>query len=131
MLGPGSGGVEWCYVCVSPDSLCRWQVQIYVYCSCRIPAHVRCTQCQSCCTLWISASYSVFVCGRYRKCVVVGPGFVSTSPVFMMSSANHPAGPHGWFNKKNGKSGPHYWGREVSTQFVSAVTAPPLVCCVV
>ena len=36
---------------------------------------------------------------------------------------------------KNGKSGPHCWGREGSTQFaqqhVSAVTAPPLVCCVV
>ena len=36
---------------------------------------------------------------------------------------------------KNDKSGPHCWGREVSTQFacqfVTAVTAPPLVGCVV
>ena len=36
---------------------------------------------------------------------------------------------------KNGKSGPHCWAREVSTQFaqqyVSAVTAPPLVCCII
>ena len=35
---------------------------------------------QSSCTLLISASYSVFVYGRYRKsiflCVVVAPGFV-------------------------------------------------------
>ena len=28
-------------------------------------------------------------------CVVVGPGFVSTSPAFMRDSASHPAGPHG------------------------------------
>ena len=37
--------------------------------------------------------------------------------------------------QKNGKSGPHCWGREGSTQFAqqleSAVTAPPLVGCVV
>ena len=36
---------------------------------------------------------------------------------------------------KNGKSGPHCWGRGGSTQFAqqleSAVTAPPLVGCVV
>ena len=44
-LGPGSGGVGWCYVCVSPDSLGRWQVQVSVYYVRRIPAHLRCTQC--------------------------------------------------------------------------------------
>ena len=42
-LGPGSGAVGWCYVCVSLDSLCRWQVQVSVYCAWRI--HLRCTQC--------------------------------------------------------------------------------------
>ena len=26
-------------VCVSQDSLCRWQVQVSVYCAWRIPAH--------------------------------------------------------------------------------------------
>ena len=36
-LGPGSGAVGWCYVCVSLDSLCRWQVQVSVYCAWRIP----------------------------------------------------------------------------------------------
>ena len=76
---------------------------------------------KSCCTLSISASYRVFVCGRYPKsllclCVVVGP--------------------HGRLAPKNGKSGPHCWEREVSPQFVhqlakTAVTATPLVCCVV
>ena len=25
------------------DSLCRWQVQVSVYCAWRIPAHLRCT----------------------------------------------------------------------------------------
>ena len=43
-----SGGVGLCYVgvsCVSLDSLCRWQVQVSVYCAWRIPAHLRCTQC--------------------------------------------------------------------------------------
>ena len=44
-LGPGSGGVGCCYVCVSLDSLCRWQIQVSVYCAWRIPAHLRCTQC--------------------------------------------------------------------------------------
>ena len=44
-LGQGSGAVGWCYVCVSLDSLCRWQVQVSVYCAWRIPAHLRCTQC--------------------------------------------------------------------------------------
>ena len=30
---------------VSLDYLCRWQVQVSVYCAWRIPAHLRCTQC--------------------------------------------------------------------------------------
>ena len=32
-LGPGSGGVWLCYVCVSLNYLGRWQVQVYVYCA--------------------------------------------------------------------------------------------------
>ena len=33
-LGPGSGAVGWCHdVCVSLDYLCRWQVQVSVYCA--------------------------------------------------------------------------------------------------
>ena len=67
--------------------------------------------------------------------VVVGPVFLLTSPAFMRSSASQPAGPHGRLAPKNGKSGHHCWGPEVSTsfaqQFVSAGTAPPLVGCVV
>ena len=30
---------------MSLHSLCRWQVQVSVYCARRIPAHFRCTQC--------------------------------------------------------------------------------------
>ena len=40
----GWGGVRSVRV-VSPDSLCRWQVQMSVYCAWRIPAHLRCTKC--------------------------------------------------------------------------------------
>ena len=55
-LRPGSGRVRWCYVCVSLDYLCRWQVLLLL----GVPSV------QSCCTLSISASYHVFVCVRYR-----------------------------------------------------------------
>ena len=30
---------------MSPDSLCRWQVQVSVYCAGQIPVHLRCTEC--------------------------------------------------------------------------------------
>ena len=118
-LGPRSGAVGWCYVCVS--SLCRWQVQVSVYCAWRIPAHLRCTQCSillhlmdicflTCICLWQISLIQTFL---FK---VVGPGLVSTSP-------------------KNGKSGPQQWGQGGLTQFAqqleSAVTAPPLVGCVV
>ena len=33
-LGPGSGGVRWCYVCVNCES------GLSVYCAWRIPAHL-------------------------------------------------------------------------------------------
>ena len=66
-------------------------------------------------------------------CVVVGPGFVSTSPSFMRNRVNHPAGPHDRL-AQNFKSEPHCWRGEVSThfaqQFVTALIASPLVGCV-
>ena len=40
----GWGGVMSVGV-VSLDYLCRSQVQVFVYCAWRIPAHLRCTQC--------------------------------------------------------------------------------------
>ena len=111
-----------------------------MYCAWRIPAHLRCTQCSillhlmdicflTCICLWQISQIQTFL---FK---VVGPGLVSTSPAFVSSSASHPAGPHGRHAKKNGKSGPHCWGRGGSTQFAqqleTTVTAPPLVGCVV
>ena len=49
--------------------------------------------------------------------VVVRPGLGSTSPAFMRSSASQPAGRHDPLALKNGRSGPHCWGWELSTQF--------------
>ena len=103
------------------DPLCRWQVQVSVYCAWRIPAHLRCTQCSillhlmdicflTCICLWQISQILTFL---FK---VVGPGLVSTSPAFVGSSGSHPAGPHGRHAQKNGKSGPHCWGREGSTQ---------------
>ena len=125
-----------CYVYVSLDSLCRWQVQVSVYNDWRIPAHLRCIQCSillhcmdicflTCiCLLQISQIQT-------RLFNVVGPGLVSTSPAFVKSSAKHPAGPHGRLANKTVNRAPIAGGRYGSTQFaqqfVTAVTAPPLV----
>ena len=85
---------------MSLDSLCRWQVQVYVYCAWRIPAHLRCTQCSillhlmdicflTCICLWQISQIQTFL---FK---VVGPGLVWTLTAFVSSSASHPAGPHG------------------------------------
>ena len=90
---------------MSLDYLCRWQVQVSVYCAWRIPAHMRCTQCLillhlmdicflTCICLWQISQIQTFL---FR---VVGPGLVSTSPAFVSNSASHPAGPHGRHAKK-------------------------------
>ena len=101
---------------VSPDSLCKWQVQIYVYCTRRIPAHLRCNQCSILLHLISCLSYICLWQVSHIQtclCVVVGPGLVWISPAFMMGSASHPAGPHGWPSQKMVIS----WGQEVSTHF--------------
>ena len=53
---------------------------------------------------------------------------------FKRSRASHSAGPHDGLAQKR-YIWPHFWGRQGSTQFaqqfVTAVTAPPLVGCVV
>ena len=96
---------------MSLDSLCRWQVQVSVYCAWRIPAHLRCTQCSillhlmdicflTCICLWQISPIQTFL---FK---VVGPGLVSTSPAFVSSSASHPAGPHGRHAQKTVNRGP-------------------------
>ena len=56
-------------------------------------------------------------------CLVVGPGFVLTSPYFLRSITSHPAGPHGRLGQKtvNRKASTQF-----ARQFVTAVTNPLL-----
>ena len=100
----GWGGVK--SVCVmSLESLCRWQVQVSVYCARRIPAHLRCTQCSILLHL-IDICFLTCIClwqiSHIQTClrVVVGAGLLSTSPAFMRSIASHPPGPHGRLAQK-------------------------------
>ena len=103
-VGSEEWGMDWARiwdgcvmsVCVvSLDYSCRWQIQVSVYCAPTV---------QSCCTLSISASsvclYVADIAIPDFMRVVVGPGLVSTSPVFMRSRANHPAGPFGRLAQK-------------------------------
>ena len=105
-LGEWGGFMSVCVVSV--DSLWRWKVHVSVYCARRIPAHLRCTQCSillhlidicflTC--LWQISQIQTFLS------VFVGPGLISTSPEFMRSSANHPAGPHGRLVQKTSCTG--------------------------
>ena len=52
---------------MSLDYLCRWQVQVSVYCAWRISAHLRCTQCSILWHLMDICFLHVFVYSRYRK----------------------------------------------------------------
>ena len=87
------------------DSLCRWQVQVSVYCAWRIPVHLRCTQCSILLHL-MDICFLTCICLYFisqiqtRLFSVVGPGLVSTSTAFVRSSASHPAGPHDWLAQK-------------------------------
>ena len=70
---------------MSPDCLCKWQVYVSVYYACRIPAHLRCTQCSillhlmDICFLPCISLLPILQI-QTCLCVFVGPGFVSTSP---------------------------------------------------
>ena len=84
-LGPGSGGVGWCYICVSPDFYVDDRSR-YLYIV--LGGYLRILavpSVQSCCTISISASYHVFVYGRYRKSRLV---FVLLSDLDL--SRHHP-----------------------------------------
>ena len=125
---------------MSLDSLCRWQVQVSVYCAWRIPAHLRCTQCSillhlmdicflTCICLWQISQIQTFL---FK---VVGPGLDLDITRFCEQQRQPSSGSAWPACQKNGKSGPHCWGRGGSTQFAqqleTTVTAPPLVGCVV
>ena len=91
-LCQGLGG--WCSVMsvcvVSLDYLCRWQIQVSVYCARRIPAHLRVTQCSillhhiDICFLTCICLWHISLIQTWLR-VVVGPGLVLTSPAFMRS----------------------------------------------
>ena len=125
---------------MSLDSLCRWQVQVSVYCAWRIPAHLRCTQCSillhlmdicflTCICLWQISQIQTFL---FKSCRT----WIGLDITRFCEQQRQPSSGSAWPTcPKNGKSGPHCWGRGGSTQFAqqleSAVTAPPLVGCVV
>ena len=92
-IAPGSVGVV-----LSIRVRIIWVVQVSVYCARRIRALLRCIQCSimlhlidicfiPCICLWQISQIQTCLC------VVVGPGFVSTSPTLMRRSASHPSGP--------------------------------------
>ena len=119
---------------MSPDSLCRWQVHVSVYCARRIPAHLWCTQCSiDICflpyVLFMAdiANPDLFVCG-------CGTWIYLDIPRFYEEQRQPSSGSACPNCSKNGKSGQQYWGREVSIQFsrqfVTAVKCPSLVGCV-
>ena len=121
----GSGGMGLCLCEVlSLDSLCRWQVQVSVYCAWRIPAYLRCTQCSillhlmdicflTCICLWQISQIKTFL---FK---VVGPGLVSTSPPFVSNSASHPSRPHG---QKTVNRAPIDGGGEVRHNLLSSLS---------
>ena len=80
--------------------------RVYVYCARRIPAHLRCTQCSVMLNI-IDICFLPYIClwqiSQIQTClrVIVRPGILSTSPVFMRNSASHSAGPHDRLSKKN------------------------------
>ena len=85
---------------MSLDYLCRWEVQVSVYCAWQIPGHLRCIQCSIllhlmdiCFLTWFCLWQMSQIQTRLFK--VVGPGLVSTSHTFVSSIASHPAGTHG------------------------------------
>ena len=73
---------------VSLDYLYRRQVQVSVYCSWRIPAHLRCTQCSP--YGYRLPTMYLLMADIANPDLFVGSGFVSTSPTFMRR-ASHPA----------------------------------------
>ena len=95
-LGQGLGGCDGVvsvYI-VSLDYLCRWQVQVSVYCARRIYAHLRCTQCSILLHL-IDICFLTCIClwqiSQIQTCLRVVVGH----PTFMRNIASSPVGPHG------------------------------------
>ena len=70
------------------------------------------------------------IANTYLFVLVIGPGFVSTSPTFVRSSANHQNGRLAKTVYRAPLLGAGVFDT-ISQQFMTVVTAPPLVGCVV
>ena len=133
--GPGSDGVEGCYVCV------RYESGLYVYMA-GPGIRVLCLA-DTCASEVYPVFYSVTPYGYllpnmylFKTDIANPDSFVCCCRTWIRLDINRfCAAAHGRFAQKNGKSFPHCWGREGSTQFaqqfVTPVTTPPLVDCVV
>ena len=75
----------------------------YLRTMCSIMLHPIDIRFQPCICLWQISKIHNYLC------VVVGPGFVSTSPAFLRSSANHPVG---------SEPSTHWWSRNISIPFL-------------
>ena len=94
--------VGWCYVCVS----CKSRLYVYmaglgicIFCladTCASKVHPVFNPVAPC-GYWLPTVICLCQISQIQAClcVVVGPGFVSTSPAFMRNIASHPAGQHG------------------------------------
>ena len=113
------GYIMYCMRCESVITLCRWQVQVTMYCTWRIPAHLRCTQCTillhlmdicflTCICLWQISHIQTRLTSVCRTWIMI-----STSPAFVSSSASHPAGPHGRHAQKTVNRAPIAGGGRV------------------
>ena len=137
-LGGWSGVMSLC--AMSLYYMCWWQVQVSVYCARQISAHLRCTQYPIMLHL-IDICFLTCLCmwqiSQIQTCLRVadGPGLVSTSPAFLRSITNYPAGSYDSLAQKT-VIGPPLLGGGRSQHNVhkvcqTAVTAPPRVGCVV
>ena len=124
------GGLAWVWRGGVVLCLCELRVQIFYVegrsrylfiVFCRYLRTLGETSLQSCCTLWISTSYRVFVYGIYRKfrlLFVCGcRTWICLHITRFYEEERQPCRVSAWpvFQKKHGKSGPHFIGRVIST----------------
>ena len=103
-----------------------------MYCAWRIPAHLRCTQCSILLHL-MDICFLTCICLWQISQIQTCRTWISLDITRFCEQQRQPSS--GSACPKNGKSGPHCWGRGGSTQFAqqleTTVTATPLVGCVV
>ena len=106
-----------------------------MYCAWRIPAHLRCTQCSILLHL-MDICFLTCICLWQISQIQSCRTWIGLDITRFCEQQRQPSNGSAWpACPKNGKSGPQCWGRGDSTQFAQqfefAVTATPLVGCVV